>query len=85
MYSSRSVALHRAAVTIIVLAAGAIAVVQARALGLLDTPLRLAHLWPYSDLIFSVYAGVLALVLSWRVSHRPDARTGAFMFAFLYP
>ena len=83
MYSSRSIALHRAAVTAIVLLAVGLVFVQARALWLLDSPLRLGYLWPYSDLIFSVYAGVLALVLSWKASHRPDARTAALCLAFL--
>ena len=83
MYSSRSVALHRAAVTTIVLLAAVLVFVQARALWLLDPPLSLNYLWPYSDLIFSVYAGVLALVLSWKAPHRSDARTGALTFAIL--
>ena len=68
MYSSRSVAIHRAAVTAIVLLAVVLASAQGRALWLLDSPLPLYAVWPYTDLIFSVYAAVLALVLvlSWK-------------------
>ena len=99
MYSSRSIALHRAAVTTIVLAAFVVTFVQARALWTLTDGIpfgRSVRLGSfavpggefidyYSTFVFSAFGGLLALFFSWKLPQRTDARVAALAMAFFAP
>ena len=84
MYSSRSIALHRAAVTVIVLLAVVVVSVQARVLWSLglESLTRVEAFYSVMPLAFSLYAGSLAALLSSRAHHRLDGRLVALMLAF---
>ena len=96
MYSSRSIALHRVAVTAIVLAALTVAFVQARALWTLTEGIPFGRsvqlgyvVLPsgefidyYSTFVFSAFSGLLALFFSWKLPRRQDARVAALLMAF---
>ena len=83
MSSTRSIALHRGAVTAIVLTAFVVVLRQAHALWRLESSIPLSDLEAYSPLFFSVYGGVLALFMAWKVPGREDGRLAALMLAFL--
>ena len=81
MTSRISMALHRTAVTAIVLAVFAVVFVQARALFPLRPDFPLSGVQAYSTLVCSVYGGLLALFLAWKLPGREDGRAGALYMA----
>lgn len=81
MPSRSSVALYRTAVTVIVLAVFVVVLVQARALFPLSPDSPLSGVQAYSPLACSVYGGLLALFLAWKIPGREDGRAGALWMA----
>ena len=82
MFSRYSRVLSRSTVMTIALAAFVIAALQVRTLWKVESGFPLSLIEAYSPLIFSVYGGLVALLISRKLPDRADTRVAALSIAF---